>query len=56
MPEVVSELQRKTELRRRRRKTGSLLMNGKKLLEIIYTKGPAAYGSVGKLQKSTNLK
>ena len=27
-----------------------------KLLELKYTKGPAAYGSVKNLQKSTNLK
>ena len=54
-PEVVSKLQRKTELSKRRR-TGSLSTNEKKLLELKYTKGPAAYGSIKNLQKSTKLK
>ena len=54
-PEVVSKLQRKTELSKRRR-TGSLSTNKKKLLELKYTKGPAAYGSVKNLQRITNLK
>ena len=55
MPEVVSKLRRKTELSKRRR-TGSLSTNEKKLLELQYTKGPAAYGSVKNLQRVTNLK
>ena len=54
-PEVVSKPQRKTELSKRRR-TGSLSTNVKKLLELKNTKGPAAHGSVKNLQKSTNLK
>ena len=54
-PEVVSEPQRKTGLSKRRR-TGSLSTKEKKLLDLLYTKGPAAYGSVKNLQKSTNLK
>ena len=54
-PEVVSKPQRKTELSKRR-KTGSLSTNEKKLLELKYTKGPAAYASVKTLQKSANLK
>ena len=54
-PEVVSKLQRKTELSKRRR-TGSLSANEKKLLEIKYTNGPAAYGSIKNLQKNTKLK
>ena len=54
-PEVVSKPQRKTELSKRR-KTGSLSTNEKKLLELKYMKGPAAYGSVKTLQKSTKLK
>ena len=54
-PEVVSKLQKKTKIRRRR-KTGSLSTNEKKLLELKYTKGPAAYGSVRNLQKSNKLK
>ena len=54
-PEVVSKLQRKTELSKRRR-TGSLSTNEKKLLELKYTKGPAAYGSVKNVQRITNLK
>ena len=53
--EVVSKLRRKTELSKRRR-TGSLSTNEKKLLELKYTKGPAAYGSVKNLQRITNLK
>ena len=53
-PEVVSKLRRKTELSKRRR-TGSLSTNEKKLLELN-TKGPAAYGSVKNLQRITNLK
>ena len=47
MPEVVSKPQRKTELSRRI-KTGNLLMNEKKLLELRYMKSPAAYGSIKK--------
>ena len=54
-PEVVSKLRRKTELSKRRR-TGSLSTNEKKLLELKYTKGPAAYRSVKNLQRITNLK
>ena len=54
-PEVVSKLQRKTELSKRRR-TGSLSTNEKKLLELKNTKGPAAYGSIKNLQKSTKSK
>ena len=54
-PEVVSKLQRKTELSKRRR-TGSLSTNEKKLLELKYAKGPAANGSIKNLQKSTKLK
>ena len=54
-PEVASKLRRKTELSKRRR-TGSLSTNEKKLLELKYTKGPAAYGSVTNLQRITNLK
>ena len=53
--EVVSNPQRKTELSKRI-KTGTLLTNEKKLLELKYTNGPAAYGSVKNLQKSTKLK
>ena len=53
--EVVSKPQRKAELSKWRR-TGSLSANEKKLLESKNTKGPAAYGSVKTLQKSTNLK
>ena len=53
-PELVSKPQRKTEISKRRR-TGSLSTN-EKLLESKYTKGPAAYGSVKNLQKSTKLK
>ena len=52
---MVSKPQRKTELNKRRR-TGSLSRNEKKLLELKYTRGPAAYGSVKNLQKSTKLK
>ena len=54
-PEVVSKLRRKTELSKRRR-TGSHSTNKKKLLELKYTIGPAAYGSVKNLQRITNLK
>ena len=54
-PEVVSKLRRKTELSKKRR-TGSLSTNEKKLFELKYTKGPAAYGSVKNLQRITNLK
>ena len=54
-PKVVSKPQRKTELSERRR-AGSLSMNENKLLELKYTKGPAAYGSIKNLQKSTKLK
>ena len=54
-PEVVSKLQRKTELSKRRR-TGSLSTNEKKLLELKNTKGPAAYGIIKNLQKRTKLK
>ena len=54
-PEMVSKLQRKTELSKKRR-TGSLSTKAKKLLELKYTKGPAAYGSIKNLQKSTKLK
>ena len=54
-PEVVSKPQRKTELSKRRR-TWSLSTNEKKLLELKYTKGPTAYGSIKNLQKSTKLK
>ena len=54
-PEVVSKLQRKTELSKRRR-TGNLSTNEKKLLELKYTRGPAAYGSIKNLQKSPKLK
>ena len=54
-PELVSKPQRKTELSKRRR-TGSLSTNEKKLLELKYTKGPEAYGSVKNLQKSRKLK
>ena len=32
------------------------MTNEKKLLELKYTKGPAAYGSIKKLQKVRNLK
>ena len=53
-PEMVSKPQRKTELSKRRR-NGSLSTNEKKLLELKYTKGPAAYGSV-KIYKNTKLK
>ena len=53
--QVFSKPQRKTELSKRRI-TGNLLTNEKKLLELNYTKGPAAYGSVKDLQKSTKLK
>ena len=53
-PEVVWKLRRKTKLSKRR--TGSLSTNEKKLLELKYTKGPAAYGSVKNLQRITNLK
>ena len=53
--EVVSKPQRKTELSKRRR-TGSLSTNEKKLLELKYTKGPAAYGSIKNLHKRTKLK
>ena len=53
-PEVVSKPQRKTELSKRR--SGSLSTNEKKLLELKYTKGPGAYGSIKNLQKSTKLK
>ena len=55
---MVSKPQRKTKLSKRR-KTGIILTNEKyfeKLLELKYTKGPAAYGSVKNLQKSTSLK
>ena len=52
---MVSKVRRKTELSKRRR-TGSLSKNEKKLLELKYTKGPAAYGSVKNLQIITNLK
>ena len=52
---MVSKLQKKTEIRRKR-KTGSISTIEKKLLELKYTKGPAAYGSARNLQKSTNLK
>ena len=52
---MFSKPQRKTELSKRR-KTGNLLTNEKKLFELKYTKGPAAYGSVKDLQKSTKLK
>ena len=48
--EVVSKPQRKTELSKRRR-TGSLSTNEKQLLELSYTKGPAAYGRIKDLQK-----
>ena len=54
-PELVSKPQRKTE-RSKRRRTGSLSTNEKKLLELKYTKGPKAYGSIKNLQKSTKLK
>ena len=53
-PEVVSKPQRKTELSKMRR-TGSLSTNEKKLLELKYTKGPAACGSVKNPQRNTNL-
>ena len=53
--EVISKPQRKTEFSERRR-DGGLLTNEKKLLELKYTKGPAAYGSIKNLQKSTKLK
>ena len=53
--EVVSKPQRKTELSERRR-AGSLSTHEKKLLELKYTKGPAAYGSIKNLQNSTKLK
>ena len=53
-PEVVSKLRRKTELSKRRR-TGSLSTNEKKLLELKYTQGPAAYGSVKNPQRIANL-
>ena len=53
--EVVSKPQRKTELSERRR-AGSLSTNENKLLELKYTMGPAAYGSIKNLQKSTKLK
>ena len=49
-PEVVSKPQRKTELNKRR--TGSLTTNEKKLLELKYTKGPGANGSIKNLQKA----
>ena len=52
-PEVVAKLQRKTELRRRR-KTWSFITNEKKLLN--YTKAPAAYGSIINIQKAQILK
>ena len=52
--ELVSKLRRKTELSKRR--SGSLSMNEKKLLELKYTKGPAAYRSVKNLPRITNLK
>ena len=54
-PEVDSKLRRKTELSKRRR-TWSLPTIEKKLLELKFTKGPTAYGSVKNLQKITNLK
>ena len=54
-PEVVSKLRRKTELSKRRR-SGNLSTNEKKLLELKYTKGPAAYGRVKNLQRIINLK
>ena len=50
---MVLKPQWKTELNKRR--TGSLTTNEKKLLELNYTKGPAAYGSIKNLQKSTKL-
>ena len=53
-PEVGSKPQRKTELNKRR--TGSFSTNERKMLELKYTKGPAAYGSIKNLQKSTKLK
>ena len=51
----IRNLKRKTGLRRRR-KIWSLLTNEKKLLELKYTKAPAAYRSLKKLEKSTFLK
>ena len=54
-PEVVSKPQRKTELSKRRR-TGSLSTNEKKLLELKYAKGPGTNGSIKNLQKKTKLK
>ena len=53
--EVVSKPQRKTEFSKRRR-TGSLSKNEKKLLDLKYTKGSAAYGSIKNLHKSPKLK
>ena len=47
------EIQRKTELSKRRR-TGSLLTNEKKLLELKYMKAPAAYGKIKTNKKSQN--
>ena len=52
--EVVSKPQRKTELSERR-KSGNLSTNEKKLPELKYTKGPAAYGSVRNLQKKHKI-
>ena len=51
----VSKPQRETELNKRRR-TVSFSTNEKRLLELKYTKGPAAYESVRNIQKSRNLK
>ena len=50
---MVSKRQTKKELRR---KTGDHSTNEKKLLELKYTNGPAAFGIVGNLQKRGNLK
>ena len=49
--EVFLEPQGKTDLSKRR-KTGNLSTNEKKMLELKYTKGPPAFGSVKNRQKA----
>ena len=45
----------KNRLRRRQQKNGNLTISEEKKLKILYTKGPAAFGSIRKLTNASQL-